>query len=217
MSSDSADPNLFQIAKPIHFVFLIALVVHKDPLEHAGVRDAGSTSWAVNCSHPTSCCPGGAYPLCPAIPQHLPQGDRSLQSQGEDCHLLSPQSWLWGHLTVPLRFPSWHTAGGEDLRIPWIWSFHKQHQSLALYLYLDALSLDSRTSGWVCSMQCFLLRKNHLPKHPKDVSLYYLFIAWGSPRSSWKLLLLGTAKLSLVPVHSVGKYGVSEHSVNFYR
>lgn len=49
------------------------------------------------------------------MPQHLSQGDRSLQSQGEDCHLLSPQSWLWGHLAVPLRFPSWHAAGGEDL------------------------------------------------------------------------------------------------------
>lgn len=39
MSSDSADTNLFQIAKPVHFVFLIALVVHKDLLEHTGVRE----------------------------------------------------------------------------------------------------------------------------------------------------------------------------------
>lgn len=43
---------------------------------------------------------------CSAIPQHLPQGDYSLQSQGEDCHLLSHQSCLQVHLRVPLRFLS---------------------------------------------------------------------------------------------------------------
>lgn len=53
MSSDFADPNLFQSAKPILFVFLIALVVHKDPLECTGVRDADRTSRAVNLSQPT--------------------------------------------------------------------------------------------------------------------------------------------------------------------
>lgn len=45
---DSADPNLFRSAKPLQFVFLVALVVRKGHLDSTGVRDAGSTSWGVN-------------------------------------------------------------------------------------------------------------------------------------------------------------------------
>lgn len=56
VSSDSVDPNLFQSAKPIQFVFLIALVVHKDPLECTGGRDAGSEPQP---THRATCCPGG--------------------------------------------------------------------------------------------------------------------------------------------------------------
>lgn len=47
MSSDSADPNPFQIAKSINFVFLIALVMHEDPLEHTGVTEAAPPGLSV--------------------------------------------------------------------------------------------------------------------------------------------------------------------------
>lgn len=51
MSSDSADPNLLQIAKSIHFVLLIALVMHKDPLEHTGVPEAAPPGLSVQPAH----------------------------------------------------------------------------------------------------------------------------------------------------------------------
>lgn len=53
MSSNSADPNLFQSTKPIPFGFLIELVVHKDPLDCTRVRDVSNTSWGVNLNQPT--------------------------------------------------------------------------------------------------------------------------------------------------------------------
>ena len=42
-----------KVPNPFSLVFLIALGVHKDPLERTRVRDASSTSWAVNLSQPT--------------------------------------------------------------------------------------------------------------------------------------------------------------------
>lgn len=101
---------------------------------------------------------------------HLPQGDSSLQSPGEGCHLLSRQSCLYGHpphhaSEVPKQASRQHTMAQfsrgkfqsvQDSAGHLNWNFSQAVSISCTVFIFGHISLDGRTLAF-CLMQSCLL------------------------------------------------------------